>query len=54
MDFPQEIVYMIPEHKVKRFEYEGHFYILFKGYGIVHDPECSCKKERIENFPGPS
>lgn len=24
--------------------HDGHSYILFEGYGVVHNPDCECKK----------
>ena len=45
----------LPVKYIEHFEYKGHDYILFKtkgGYvsagGVVHDPDCKCKKNKEE------
>lgn len=33
------------EVSISEIEYEGHSYLLYDGYGVVHNPNCKCKKE---------
>ena len=32
------------EVNISEIEHEGHSYLLFDGYGVVHNPDCGCKK----------
>ena len=29
---------------ISEIEQDGHSYLLFEGYGVVHNPDCGCKK----------
>lgn len=29
---------------ISEIEQDGHSYLLFEGYGVVHNPDCECKK----------
>lgn len=31
--------------QVSKLEYDGHTYLLFDGYGVIHNPNCECTKE---------
>lgn len=33
------------EVNISEIEHEGHSYLLFDGYGVVHNPNCECTKE---------
>ena len=33
------------EVNISEIEHEGHTYLLFDGYGVVHNPNCKCTKE---------
>lgn len=33
------------EVNISEIEHEGHSYLLFDGYGVVHNPNCECAKE---------
>lgn len=38
--------------KIVTAEYNGHSYIIYKGYrkgGITHDPDCPCREKGGEN-----
>lgn len=36
------------EVNISEIEHEGHSYLLFDGYGVVHNPNYECKKEEEE------
>lgn len=31
------------EVNISEIEHEGHSYLLFDGYGVIHNPNCKCK-----------
>lgn len=40
------------DDKIITAEYNGHSYIIYKGYrkgGITHDPDCPCREKGGEN-----
>jgi hypothetical protein len=41
---PKEIGYEY-EVNISEIEHEGHSYLLFDGYGVVHNPNCKCTKK---------
>ena len=32
------------EVNISEIEHEGHYYLLFDGYGVLHNPNCKCTK----------
>lgn len=32
------------EVPIMEVEHNGHNYLLFEGYGVIHDPNCSCQR----------
>lgn len=36
------------EVNISKIEHEGHSYLLFDGYGVVHNPNCECTKKEEE------
>jgi hypothetical protein len=32
------------EVPIREIEHNGHNYLLFEGYGVIHDPNCSCQR----------
>lgn len=32
------------EVPIMEVEHNGHNYLLFEGYGVIHDPNCCCKR----------
>lgn len=32
------------EVPIMEIEHNGHNYLLFEGYGVIHDPNCSCQR----------
>ena len=32
------------EAPIMEIEHNGHNYLLFEGYGVIHDPNCCCKR----------
>lgn len=47
VNVPNDVPYRF---QIVDFEYRGHKYILFRGSetknGVVHDPDCHCRKEK--------
>lgn len=33
---------------ISEIEHDGHSYILFEGYGVVHNPNCGCMVKKEE------
>lgn len=33
------------EVNISEIEHEGHSYLLFDGYGVIHNPNCKCTKQ---------
>ena len=36
------------EVNISEIEHEGHSYLLFDRYGVVHNPNCECTKKEEE------
>lgn len=36
------------EVNISEIEHDGHSYLLFDGYGVVHNPNCQCTKKEEE------
>lgn len=44
-EYPQKEIGDEYEVNISEIEHDGHSYILFDGYGVVHNPNCECKSE---------
>lgn len=38
------------EVNISEIKHEGHSYLLFDGYGVIHNPNCECIKKEEDDI----